>query len=87
MVFPILEHAMIDLTAPKNESYGEALVSRGLFVRDAVNGYGAVTFMQNGFLWQFYDIWLDTDKEDNVSTSWSNVSTPSTTWTSPADPL
>lgn len=76
-----------DLTEARAISYGEALVSRGLFARDAVNGYGAVTFMHNGFLWQFYDIWIDTDKEDSVSTSWDNVSTPATVWTNIADPL
>lgn len=48
--------------------YGESLVSSGLMVRDAVNGYGLVT---RGFLWQLYDIWIDTTAAANITTTWT----------------
>ncbi len=73
---------MIDLTNDHVFAFGEALVSRGLYNRSAINGFGAVSFMHGGLLWQMYDIWLDQDRAQNLSTSWSNSdSVISTTWT------
>jgi hypothetical protein len=58
--------------------YGEALLTHGLVVRQAVNGYGLLT---RGFLWQLYDIFIDVDDAQNLSTSWSNTETAlTTTW-------
>ena len=80
-------------TSPKSANpiyvYGEALVSKGLFTRSAVNGIGLVT---NGLCWQYRDIWLDVDYYSNLSTVWTsptgvmwgNSGGPlTTTWTSP----
>ena len=57
--------------------YGEALLTDGLAVRHGVSGYGLLT---RGFLWQLYDIFIDT--EAAVTTSWSDTETSlTTTWT------
>lgn len=63
--------------------YGEAIVSRGLEVRDAINGLGLVSF---GLLWQKFDIWLDTQVVAPLTTVWSAAagSSVSTTWTAAA---
>jgi hypothetical protein len=67
-----------DIIADKNFvfPYGEAILSNGLEVRDAVNGYGLVS---RGFLWQLYDIWLDITASAPLVTSWSNSQTSITT--------
>lgn len=58
--------------------YGESIVSNGLVVRQAINGFGLLT---RGFLWQLYDIFIDVDRAANLSTSWSNTeSILTTTW-------
>lgn len=59
--------------------YGEAVLTRGLGVRDAVNGYGLDSW---GLIWQGPDIWLDTTAAYPLTTSWSNTETSiTTTWT------
>lgn len=61
--------------------YGESIVSGGLAVRSAVNGYGAVS---RGLLWQLYDIWIDTEYFAPITTTWSSSESVITTvWTSP----
>jgi hypothetical protein len=58
--------------------YGEALLTNGLVVRHGINGYGLLT---RGFLWQLYDIFIDVDRAQGLSTSWSNSeSSLTTTW-------
>ena len=52
--------------------YGEALLTNGLVVRHAVNGYGLLT---DGLLWQLYDIFINT--ESSLTTTWTDTSTPS----------
>ena len=50
--------------------YGMALVTNGLVNIEASNGYGLVS---RGFLWQLYDVWLDYELYDNISSSWSDA--------------
>lgn len=58
--------------------YGEALLTDGLVVRHGINGYGLLT---RGFLWQLYDIFIDVDRANQISTSWSNIASVTTSWT------
>lgn len=59
--------------------YGLALVTRGLSVGGAVDGFGLLTF---GFLWQQFKIWFDRTFYESLSTSWSQTQTAITTsWT------
>lgn len=58
--------------------YGVAISTFGLTQTDVYNGYGAVS---RGLLWQLYDIWLDYELYDSVTTSWANSdSVITTTW-------
>ncbi len=60
--------------------YGEAVVSSGLEVRQAINGAGLTT---RGLIWQLYDIWIDTEYYAPLVTSWANSeASVTTTWTS-----
>lgn len=59
--------------------YGEPLVSRGLFNRDAVDGFGLLSF---GFLWELQAIWIDTNLASNLSTGWTaRIGVTMTSWT------
>lgn len=49
--------------------YGEAMVTNGLQVRLALNGIGLET---RGLVWSLYDIWVDEELLDGISTSWAN---------------
>lgn len=59
--------------------YGESVVSSGLEVRDAVDGYGLIS---RGLLWELEAIWFDPELVDGITTSWSASDTVITTvWT------
>ncbi len=70
--------------------YGLALLTGGLSVGGAIDGFGAIT---RGFLWQLYKIWFDpqfyspltttwADSNAAITTSWANSNTViTTTWT------
>lgn len=59
--------------------YGMGIVSFGLTQGDVSNGYGLLT---RGLLWQLYQIWLDVELYDSISTSWTDSdSVITTTWT------
>lgn len=63
--------------------YGEAIITSGLVVRDAIDGLGLVTF---GLLWTGGNIWLDIQAVDGISTIWTlpwNTDGIVTTWTYP----
>lgn len=71
--------SLYDLDPNKIAVYGEAIVTNGLEVRHGIDGYGLVT---RGLLWQLFDIFIDTDSKDAITTSWSNSeSVLSTAWT------
>jgi hypothetical protein len=58
---------------------GEAIVTAGLVVRDAVSGFGLVSF---GLLWERSNIWIDVDLAGPISTAWASAeSAIITSWT------
>lgn len=63
--------------------YGMGIGSFGLTQGDVSNGYGLVS---RGLLWQLYQIWLDVESYDNISTSWADSDAViTTTWTNEGD--
>lgn len=61
------------------QPYGEAVVTMGLEVRDATNGYGIIS---RGLLWELQAIWLDIQAVAPLMTSWTDAPGASiiTTW-------
>jgi hypothetical protein len=65
-------------------TYSEAVLTRGLEVRDAIAGLGLLT---NGLVWPGPQIWLATDQISGIATSWSvGASVASTSWTAASGP-
>ena len=59
--------------------YGEALLSFGFEVRDAIDGMGIVT---RGLIWHCPQIWIDQQNVAGIVSTWTNASSASSTaWT------
>lgn len=71
-----------DFTQQDIALYGQAILTDGLVVSDAIAGIGLLT---RGLAWPAPQIWLDTTLNSGIATSWTpSASAASTSWTESA---
>jgi hypothetical protein len=60
------------------QSYGQSQISNGLYTRDGISGAGLIT---RGFIYGVYDVYIDEQGLNPITTSWAvGSSVASTSW-------